>query len=279
MVKLVLRLFSILPLPLNHFIGSIVGLYLYTVPSKSKRVVRTNVKLCFPDLNENDIKRLVKNSLIEAGKGFTELGFIWFNDFNNNSKYIKNIVGIEHINSEQPAILLVPHFGCWEITGRVISLNRPVTFLYKPLKNEGLEGLVLSRRQIGDLQMATADKNGVIKLQRSLNNKELIGILPDQDPGQEGSLMAPFFSHDIRTMTLLVKLARKSNTRVLMTWAERLSHGSGYILNIKPVNVLSESNNLDDDVALMNKAIEDLVRTKPEQYLFNYKRFKSIVRY
>jgi len=29
----------------------------------------------------------------------------------------------------------------------------------------------------------------------------------------------------------------------------------------------------------MNKAIEDLVITCPEQYLWNYKRFKSVIDY
>jgi len=42
---------------------------------------------------------------------------------------------------------------------------------------------------------------------------------------------------------------------------------------------LSESGNLEDDVALMNKVIENLVKTKPEQYLWNYKRFKSEINY
>ena len=127
--------------------------------------------------------------------------------------------------------------------------------------------------------MATADKKGVIKLQRTLAKNELIGILPDQDPGEEGGVLAPFFNHDARTMTLLVKLARRNNAKVLMTWATRLDKGKGYELNLIPVNVLSDSGNLKDDVILMNQAIESLVKTKPEQYLWNYKRFKSVIDY
>jgi hypothetical protein len=43
------------------------------------------------------------------------------------------------------------------------------------------------------------------------------------------------------------------------------------------VNILSSTGRVEDDVALMNQAIEQLVKTKPEQYLWNYKRFKGIV--
>jgi KDO2-lipid IV(A) lauroyltransferase len=38
-------------------------------------------------------------------------------------------------------------------------------------------------------------------------------------------------------------------------------------------------NKIAYDVALMNQAIEQLVKTKPEQYLWNYKRFKGIICY
>jgi KDO2-lipid IV(A) lauroyltransferase len=103
--------------------------------------------------------------------------------------------------------------------------------------------------------------------------------LPDQYPGEKGSVVSPFFGQNAQTMTLLVKLARKNKAKVLMAWAARLDKGKGYELNIKPVNILSSTGRVEDDVALMNQAIEQLVKTKPEQYLWNYKRFKGIVRY
>ncbi len=279
MLKLVFTFFSIIPLRFNHFIGLLIGKYLYLTDSNSKLVVSKNIKACFPDLNKAQQKELIKKSLIETGKGLSESGFIWFRSFNDNAKYIKKTTGIENTESNRPVILLVPHFGCWEITGRVLSLNKPVTFLYKPLKNSKYEKCLISRRQQGDLSMATADKKGVIKLQRAINNKELIGILPDQDPGEEGSVLSPFFNQDARTMTLLVKLARKNNAKVVMTWANRLESGKGYELNFKPVNVLSDSGDIDEDVRLMNKTIEELVMSNPSQYLWNYKRFKSVISY
>lgn len=279
MIKFILTFFSILPLRVNHFIGAVIGRYLYLTDSDSKLVVSKNIQTCFPNLSESEQQNLIKKSLIETGKGLSESGFIWFNSFKNNATYITKTIGMEHLKSDTPVILLVPHFGCWEITGRVLSLNTPVVFLYKPLRKPQQEACLISKRQQGDLSMATADKKGVIKLQRALSKGDLIGILPDQDPGEEGSILAPFFNHDARTMTLLAKLARKSDAKVLLTWATRLEKGKGYELNLEPVNILSDSGELKDDVILMNQVIEDLVKTKPEQYLWNYKRFKSVVNY
>ena len=53
--------------------------------------------------------------------------------------------------------------------------------------------------------MASADKAGVLQIQRTLKNGDLVGILPDQDPGEEGGILAPFFSKEVNTMTLLVR--------------------------------------------------------------------------
>ncbi len=268
-----------MPLRLNHLIGSLIGYYLYMSDSDSKKIVRKNIQICFPNLAKPEQQDLIKKSLIETGKGLSESGFIWLRSFKDNAKHITKTTGSEHLNSDQPIILLVPHFGCWEITGRVLSIETLTTFLYKPLRKAKQEALLIKNRQKQGLTMASADKKGVIKLQRAIKNKELIGILPDQDPGEEGSVLAPFFGTNARSMTLLVKLARKNNAKVLLTWALRLPKGKGYELNLQPVDILSEQGLIEADVALMNQVIEDLIKTQPEQYLWNYKRFRSVVDY
>ena len=279
MISIILKFFSVIPLRLNHLIGSWIGIYLYITNSHSKKVVSKNIKTCFAHLDKARQQELIKKSLVEMGKGLSESGFIWLRSFKDNAKYIVKTIGIEHLKSEQPIILLVPHFGCWEITGRVLSIDTPVTFLYKPLRKAEQEAFLIKNRQKHGLSMATADKKGVIKLQRAIKKQELIGILPDQDPGEEGGVLAPFFGTNARSMTLLAKLARKNQAKVLLTWALRLPKGRGYELYLKPVDILSEQGLIEQDVTLMNKVIEDLVITQPEQYLWNYKRFKSVVDY
>lgn len=279
MISIILKFFSVIPLRLNHLIGSWIGIYLYITNSHSKKVVSKNIKTCFAHLDKSRQQELIKKSLVEMGKGLSESGFIWLRSFKDNAKYIVKTIGIEHLKSEQPIILLVPHFGCWEITGRVLSIDTPVTFLYKPLRKAEQEAFLIKNRQKQGLSMATADKKGVIKLQRAIKKQELIGILPDQDPGEEGGVLVPFFGTNARSMTLLAKLARKNQAKVLLTWALRLPKGRGYELHLKPVDILSEQGLIEQDVTLMNKVIEDLVITQPEQYLWNYKRFKSVVDY
>jgi KDO2-lipid IV(A) lauroyltransferase len=76
-------------------------------------------------------------------------------------------------------------------------------------------------------------------------------------------------------MTLLAKIANKNDLQVLMFWAKRLPKGKGYELNLEPVELDLNGDNLEDHVASMNHCIEDLIRKIPEQYMWSYKRFKS----
>ena len=275
MIRLFLAFCSFLPLKANHFFGAFLGKLLFIFSSDAKNASKQNLRICFPNLNEGDLQDLLKRVLIETGKNLTESGLIWNQSFKENSNLIRNIYGEKHLESSKKTILLVPHIGCWEITGRVIADKRKITFMYRPLKSSKQNDYLLARRNQGNLTMASADSSGILKIQRALNNGELIGILPDQDPGEEGGVMVPFFNKDVNTMTLLARLAKKHNAQVLMFWAKRLEKGRGYDLNFEPVDLSLNGDDLESYVKVMNKSIESLVRKTPEQYMWSYRRFKS----
>jgi len=275
MIKFFLFFCSILPLRMNHLLGASIGRLLYYFDSDAKRVSVQNITLCFPELSKQEHDALVKKSLIETGKGLSESGLIWNTSFAENAKHIRRFIGQEHLAGANKTILLTPHMGCWEITGRVIARDRALTFLYKPLSKQGQNSYLFERRNQGNLTMASADRSGVLKLQRAIAKGQLIGILPDQDPGDEGGIMAPFFNQSVNTMTLLVKLAKKNNAKVVMLWAKRLEKGQGFDLIAEPIDILTGADDVFAQVSKMNGAIEALARQCPEQYLWSYRRFKS----
>jgi len=278
MYKKFFFLFSIMPLPVNHLFGYLIGLFTYLLRTETKKVITKNIQLCFPNLSEKQRKSLIYKAHIENGKTLTESSKIWLKSFKDNKKLIKSIKGIESLKSKGPLILMVPHYGCWEITGRIIAIESRLTFMYKKLDSPDKENYLLSKRQQGNLSMATADRSGVIKLQKSLKSGEIIGILPDQFPGIDSGERSSFFGQDAYTMTLLVKLAKKNNAKVILTWAERLSFGRGFKLNLEPVDITSSDNEIEN-LNHMNSVIENLVLIKPEQYLWSYKRFKGVIDY
>jgi KDO2-lipid IV(A) lauroyltransferase len=264
-----------LPLKINHIFGALIGNLLYFTSSEAKKVSEQNIEICFPEITKQERQSLVKKTLIHTGQNLTESGLIWNKSFSKNVNLVQSIKGEHYLDSSKNTILLVPHIGCWEITGRVLADKRKVTFMYKPLRSQKQNAYLFKRRNQGNLTMASADKAGIFKIQRALKNRELVGMLPDQDPGEEGGIMAPFFNKQANTMTLLAKIAKKNDVQVLMFWAERLPKGKGYELNLEPVNLGANGETLEQQVASMNDSIEALIRRLPEQYMWSYKRFKS----
>jgi len=275
MIRLFLSLCSILPLKINHLFGASIGKLLYIFGSEAKKISAQNIKICFPKLSNIDQESLVRNALIHTGKNLTESGLIWNQSFSKNANYVCDFNGEHYLDSPKKTILLVPHIGCWELTGRVLANSRKVTFMYKPLRSQKQNDYLFKRRNKGNLTMASADKSGILKIQRALKNSELVGMLPDQDPGVEGGIMAPFFNTKANTMTLLAKIVKKNDLQVLIFWAKRLPRGEGYELNLEPVDLNINGDTLEGQVASMNQCVENLIRKMPEQYMWSYKRFKS----
>jgi len=124
------------------------------------------------------------------------------------------------------------------------------------------------------------DASGVRALLTSLRDGEVLGILPDQDPGDEGGVFAPFvfapfFGIAASTMTLVSRLALKTGVPVFLTWAERLPRGRGFVLHLRTLPEVTTAGSLEASVAALNRGVEAAVRSLPAQYLWTYKRFKT----
>ncbi|MBK8183125.1 MAG: hypothetical protein IPK63_09600 [Candidatus Competibacteraceae bacterium] len=123
--------------------------------------------------------------------------------------------------------------------------------------------------------MVATDASGVRALLTSLRQGEVLGILPDQDPGKEGGVFAPFFGIAASTMTLVSRLALKTGVPVFLTWAERLPHGRGFMLHLRVLPDVTASTSMEESVTAINRGVEAAVRSLPTQYLWAYKRFKT----
>jgi KDO2-lipid IV(A) lauroyltransferase len=73
-------------------------------------------------------------------------------------------------------------------------------------------------------------------------------------------------------MTLAGKLAARPGVACLVALAERLPRGRGYAIRIRPA---PEPLPGEPATRRVNRAIEQAVRERPEQYLWGYNRYKT----
>ena len=274
-----LRLTSLLPLPLTHAIGVWVGGLLWWIPNDLRRIASRNLVLTFPEMPVADRERLLRRNLWETGKLLLELGPLWLWRGERVLALVQGAVAGEEaltdtVRRRRGAILLTPHLGAWEMAGLYYSSRHPLTILYRPSRL-GLDELsVRGRGRLGGTVVAT-DARGVRSLLTALRDGEILGILPDQDPGDEGGVFAPFFGISASTMTLVSRLTRNTGAPVFLTWAERLPRGRGFALHLRALPEVTAAGSLEESAAALNRGVEAAVRSLPAQYLWAYKRFKT----
>ncbi|MEZ5580558.1 MAG: lysophospholipid acyltransferase family protein [Candidatus Competibacteraceae bacterium] len=274
-----LRLTSLLPLPLTHAIGVWVGGLLWWIPNDLRRIASRNLVLTFPEMPVADRERLLRRNLWETGKLLLELGPLWLWRGERVLALVQGAVAGEEaltdtVRRRRGAILLTPHLGAWEMAGLYYSSRHPLTILYRPSRL-GLDELsVRGRGRLGGKVVAT-DARGVRSLLTALRDGEILGILPDQDPGDEGGVFAPFFGISASTMTLVSRLTRNTGAPVFLTWAERLPRGRGFALHLRALPEVTAAGSLEESAAALNRGVEAAVRSLPAQYLWAYKRFKT----
>jgi len=93
-------------------------------------------------------------------------------------------------------------------------------------------------------------------------------------PDKRGGGIAPFFGRPALTGTLASKLLQQSGARAFMIFAKRLANSEGYELVVRDPDPAIYDPDLDTSLAAMNRSIEALIREAPEQYIWNYKRFR-----
>jgi KDO2-lipid IV(A) lauroyltransferase len=279
LIKFLLYAMALLPLPAVHALGSLLGRAGYRYAKRMRRVVRINLELCFPGLSEQEREDLAKQSFQEIGKTMLETGPIWLWSIERVMGLIRKVSGQEHmeaaIKSGKGAIIVSPHLGAWEIVGHYFAKHHSMTVLYRPPRMKALEGLMVKSRKKGGCKLAATDARGVRTLFKALSQGELVGILPDQDPGREAGVFAPFFGVPTNTMALLPRLAHKTGAPVLMAYAQRLPKGKGYHLHIQPVPDCVHSADTMEATTCLNQGVEDCIKSIPEQYQWGYKRFRT----
>ncbi|MCB1778114.1 MAG: lysophospholipid acyltransferase family protein [Candidatus Competibacteraceae bacterium] len=282
-----LRLIASLPLLWTHRLGAFCGWLLWRMPNnRSRQITQRNLALCFPEKPLAERHRLLRQSLLESGKGLLELGPLWLWPRERVLQLVQRTRADEEtlagaVNHKRGVILITPHLGCWEMAGLYYSSRYPMTILYRPGRCAEFDVLSCrGRSRMGGRVVATSAQ-GLRALLKALQCGEMLGILPDQDLGSDdgeeiaGRVFAPFFGIAASTMTLVSRLARKTGALVLLTWAERLPRGQGYSLHLCALPEIVEAATLTESVAALNQGVEAAVRTLPEQYLWAYRRFRT----
>ena len=267
-----------LPFRLAYALGGPLGALGYLLPTRTRRLTRVNLTLCFPELSARDRARLGRRSSGEAARFVLELGRLWSRPREQTLALVREVHGLEHAEAAFRAgrgvIAITPHMGSWELAGLWASSHWPITSLYKPPRLRALEAFLLERRQRFGARLVPAGPSGVGAIVRALRDNELVAVLPDQDPGRGSGRFAPFFGVPASTSVLIPRLIARTGAAAVLAACVRLPRAGGFAMHIAPASPALADPDLDVATAALNLDIERFVRRFVEQYLWSYPRFR-----
>lgn len=270
-------LVSLLPLTAIQWLGRRLGDAMRMFNTRAYQTTLANLKQCFPELSVEERLTLAKQSIQATGQTILETGACWKWSLDKCAAHIQRIEGedlfAERVNDERGLILLMPHLSTWEILHPVLTKHTAFTAMYKPPKIRPLDSWMQAVRNRTSAVMVPANRKGVMELIKALKAGKTVVVLPDQEPERESGAFAPFFGVDALTITLIHGLATKSNAQLLLVNAKRLPEAKGFDVEFVDANSVNCESQLES-LTQMNALIEQAVRQIPEQYQWEYKRFK-----
>lgn len=274
-----LRMLSRLPLSLLRGLGDMFGSLIWYLQLKPARHTRTNLQLCYRTQPLAARKRLAKHSLQETVKTFLEMAAIWEWPAERALGLIDQVEGEALIQEAQAhgrgVIVLGPHLGNWELTGLYLASRYTMASLYRPPRMKALETYMSGVRARTGAELVPTTNRGVARLLTLLREGHVVGILPDQVPPPESAIYAPFFGLDASTMTLVSRLAAKTDALVVCAYALRMPGQSGFRLVIRAADTSVAASDPLTAVTALNRSVETCIADAPEQYQWVYKRFRQ----
>lgn len=270
MLVTLFRLLSTLPLSFLHAIGAAGGWLVYLASPSYRNKLKDN-------LFRAGYQTHLPQAIRESGKSMFELPFIWCAP----PQRVLRTATIDNwelaqvaLDAKAGVIFLTPHLGCFEIIAQAIAAKTPLTALYRPPRKAALKPLIEGARGRHNLLLAPANLSGVRTLFKALKKGQAIGLLPDQVPQNGEGIWANFFGRPAYTMTLPAKLQQMSGAPIILSYAERLPFGRGYVIRFVPFEG-SLGNTPEQQTLTINLAMEHLIARCPAQYIWSYNRYKT----
>jgi KDO2-lipid IV(A) lauroyltransferase len=271
-----LFILSVLPLKAIRFLGKILGRILFLIPNRHKHITLTNLKFAFPELLDKEIVNLCKKSLIETSTTLLESGYVWIRLPGKSLPRSIQVEGFENVSQSLQdgcgLLLFTPHQANIEILINFLGQNLDCSVPYSNIKNGYLDEFVKKARTKMGVNMVEVNISGVKKLLSNLTRGEAVAIASDQVPELSGGEISKFFGRECLSMSLLWKLHNKTNAKVHSMVCIRGPKGNDFKLIFSPQ--LEMPNTIKEGVDTMNKELEKCIMLAPEQYAWEYKKYR-----
>ena len=275
-IRLLLRIFACLPLRASRVLASGVAALAWQLKLRAARTTIQNIEHCYQELSATEQRHLARRSLWHTACTVFELPAVWTSSYKRLKRWIKNVQG-ERLFTDGvkrgSLLLLIPHFGNWEILSAYMSTITTYSCMYSPRRLYELDELINQCRGRFGSEFLPVTRAGFRTLLTRIQEGGVVIVLPDQVPIEGQSVSSKFLDQTLKSGTLAHSLLKRGEMKALMMAAVRCD--GGFDIHIKEVDDAIYSLDADVSVQALDHEIECLVELDPAQYQWEYKRFRG----
>jgi KDO2-lipid IV(A) lauroyltransferase len=272
---LLLRALGYLPLSWLRVLGAGLGaLLLVLIPSR-RRVVQTNLRVCFPHLSEVDRDELTRQTFVYFAQAWLDRSWLWHRRAACIQSRVQLSGEVAALSDDKPTVLFAPHFMGLDVGWTALTMSLPLHFttIFTPQSNAVVDAWVAKGRQrFGNVRLFRRE-DGVKPIVAALRQNELLYLLPDMNFGPSESIFVPFYGEPAATVPSLSRFAKLGRARVVPV-ITRMTE-TGYEVVVHPAWNDFPTDDAEADTATMNQRLEVFINTMPAQYFWVHKRFKT----
>jgi len=261
-------------------IGARLGALGYRPLGIRKRVVERQIAAAFPEWSPDRVHRVALGSYRHLGRSAIETALLDSLGREGLLDLVENVDGwhlVEEVVAKgSGAILVTGHIGNWELAGAYVAARGiPIDVIAREMANPIFDKyLNHTREQIG--MVVVKDSDAVRRIPRSLRAGRAVAFVADQGVMGLASTFVPFFGRPAKTPRGAAVFALRFNVPVLFVVALRKPNGK-YRIIVEPIAVPptgDREQDVDSIVAAFTQLLEKWVRTEPEQYFWQHRRWR-----
>jgi KDO2-lipid IV(A) lauroyltransferase len=280
LVALVALFARYLPWRVLSLAGGTVGLTVYALDAKRRRVTLGNLAHAFPGRSAAERRRIARGVYRHFGRLALEV--MKYSALPPDEMVSRvDVEGGEHVRQAYAAgrgvFFLTAHFGCWEMHGLAHSVYlAPIGVVARPVDNPLVNGFLERARQATG-NTVIYRKGGLRRILRALESGQGVAILIDQHIHGPDATRVDFVGRPAATTTALAALALRTGAPVIPVFAIPTAPGRYRLIYEHAVEWPPPDS--PDPIRELTQRCTDVlemyVRRYPELWLWMHRRWRE----
>jgi len=269
---------AFLPPALRDWLALRLASLVLKVAKKPVRIIKANLGLCFPKLDQTQRDAMVRENIEIAMMCLLAQGELVF----RSKKYIRsraNVHGWERFEQIQAqgkiAIFIAPHFWGLEFSGMsMLARDVPLATMANRHKSPIYNWMSVKQRSRFCDRVYVREGGLRVMIKGAKDGKNLF-YLPDEDHGPEKSEFAAFFDTQKAALPVLSRIAKATNGVIVPLYVAYDRKAHKFELTVEEPLDCTAGCSKEQEALFLNKLVEDMIAKDISQYMWMLRIFKT----